>query len=89
MSETVAKCIDEFIARNLQNYEASSDQERHKIHPRLEGIIEDLFVRCFVEGSVEQAIGIAIDSRRLDKLKEAMTKAPDLYSSLKATYELA
>lgn len=59
------------------------------IHPRLEIIIEDLFVRCFAEGTVEQAVGIAIDSRRLDKLKEAILKSADLYHSLKTTYELA
>ena len=60
-----------------------------QIHPRLESIIEDLFIRCFAEGTVEQAVGIAIDSRRLDKLKEAILKSIDLYSSLKTTYELA
>ena len=34
--------------------------------------------RCFVDGQFQQAIGIALESRRLDKLEEAITRSNDV-----------
>ena len=38
--------------------------------------------RCFADGQFEQAIGVALESRRLDKLEEAVQRAPDTASTL-------
>lgn len=38
--------------------------------------------RCFEDGQLEQAIGIALESRRLDKLEEAVSRAPDQGATL-------
>jgi 26S proteasome regulatory subunit N2 len=35
---------------------------------RMEGIVERMFVRCYRDGCFEQAIGIALDCLRLDKV---------------------
>jgi 26S proteasome regulatory subunit N2 len=42
--------------------------------------------RCYRDGQFEQAVGIALESRRLDKLAEAIQKSPDPVALL--TYSL-
>lgn len=39
------------------------------IDPRLQDIVERMFQRCANDGEYEQAIGIALESRRLDVVK--------------------
>lgn len=38
--------------------------------------------RCFTDGQYEQAIGIALEARRLDKLEEAVSRTPDTAATL-------
>ena len=42
--------------------------------------------RCFTDGQFEQAVGIALETRRLDKLEEAVHRSPDTVGIL--TYAL-
>lgn len=42
--------------------------------------------RCFADGQFEQAVGIALETRRLDKLEEAVHRSPDTVGIL--TYAL-
>lgn len=42
--------------------------------------------RCYRDGQFEQAVGIALESKRLDKVEEAVQKAPDTVGVL--TYAL-
>ena len=39
--------------------------------------------RCFRDGQYEQGVGIALESRRLDKLEEAVHRAPDTVAILR------
>ncbi len=39
--------------------------------------------RCFRDGQYEQGVGIALESRRLDKLEEAVHRAPDTVTILR------
>lgn len=41
----------------------------------MEQIVELMFDKCFKDGEYMQAIGIAIESRRLDKLEEAVNRS--------------
>jgi hypothetical protein len=43
------------------------------VDPRLLAIIERLFERCYADGQFEQAVGVALESRRLDQLERAIT----------------
>lgn len=45
-----------------------------------------LAYRCFNDGQFEQAVGIALEARRLDKLEEAIKKSSDPVALL--TYSL-
>jgi 26S proteasome regulatory subunit N2 len=68
----LSKCIDEYTEVCRQRAEENSEAE---IDPRMEAIIEQMFQRCYRDGCFEQAIGIALDTRRIDKLDEVCQKA--------------
>ena len=38
--------------------------------------------RCIVDGRYQQAIGMAIECRRLDKLEEAITRSDNVHATL-------
>ena len=42
--------------------------------------------RCFTDGQYEQAVGIALEARRLDKLEQTIKSSPDMVKIL--TYSL-
>ena len=45
------------------------------IQIKLHAIIEQLFERCYREGRYRQVVGIAVEARNLDKLREAILRA--------------
>ncbi|KAF8560271.1 26S proteasome regulatory complex non-ATPase subcomplex Rpn2/Psmd1 subunit [Imleria badia] len=57
----ISKAIDRYIIQRSE--EALTGI---KIDPRLQSIIESIFQRCIDEAEYRQAIGIALESRRLD-----------------------
>ncbi|KAI9144268.1 armadillo-type protein [Paraphysoderma sedebokerense] len=66
----IAKCIDEYIARRSQQFDDPANAK--KIDPSLEAIVEKMFNRCFEDKEFKQAIGIALESRRLDIVEKAI-----------------
>jgi len=70
----VTKCIDDYIT--LQQASAEVD-------PRMESIVNRMFQRCVADASFEQAIGIAIECRRLDQVSEIVAAASEKTSLLK------
>ena len=83
--ETIAaKCIDKYIEIKVARHDAemvgSEVPDESKMLPgmlfeRLEGIVENMFERCFEDKEFKQALGIALESRRLDKLEEAVKRS--------------
>lgn len=47
------------------------------IQKQLQSVIEDLFERCFKEGRYRQVIGIAVEARNLDVLREVIVRASE------------
>ena len=45
--------------------------------------------RCMTDGKYQQAVGIALECRRLDKLEEAITKSENIASLLAYTLRLS
>ncbi|KAB1213692.1 hypothetical protein CJ030_MR5G016203 [Morella rubra] len=76
----LAKAIDEYA--NLKNKAAESNDEAAKVDPRLEAIVERMLDKCIADGKYPQAMGIAIECRRLDKLEEAITKSDNIQGTL-------
>ena len=76
----LAKCIDEYTALRLKQ-ETQADST--VIDPRMEAIIEQMFRRCYADNCFEQAIGIALDTRRGDKVEETCQLAIQAGNDLK------
>ncbi|GAA5797348.1 armadillo-type protein [Helicostylum pulchrum] len=64
----ISKCIDKYISLR------TSLDMPEKIDPRLQDIVERMFQRCAEDCEYEQAIGIALESRRLDIVKSIIQK---------------
>lgn len=76
----LAKAIDEYAS--LKTKAAESSDEAGNVDPRLEGIVERMLDKCIADGKYAQAMGIAIECRRLDKLEEAITKSDNVQGIL-------
>lgn len=55
----------------------------------MEAVINKMFDRCYHDGQFNQAIGLAIDSRRLDKLRESIDKSQNYEEKLAYTFKTA
>jgi 26S proteasome regulatory subunit N2 len=56
----------------------AKDPSSIKIDDRLEKIVIGMFDRCFNEKQYKQALGIAIESRRLDKIEQTISGSDDV-----------
>ncbi|KAF7837149.1 26S proteasome non-ATPase regulatory subunit 1-like protein A-like [Senna tora] len=76
----LAKAIDEYAS--LKSKAAESSDDSVKVDPRLEAIVERMLDKCITDGKYQQAMGTAIECRRLDKLEEAITKSDNVHGTL-------
>lgn len=68
----IGQCIDEYTrARN----EAAKNPDHGGPDPRMEAIVMRMFERCFTDGAWSQAVGIAVEARRLDVVEDAVSRA--------------
>ncbi|KAG0583531.1 hypothetical protein KC19_3G144500 [Ceratodon purpureus] len=70
----VAKCVDEYILLSVKAAEAN-EAEKTVLDPRLVAIVERMLDKCMQDGKFQQAVGIALECRRLDKLEEAISRS--------------
>ncbi|XP_050414052.1 26S proteasome non-ATPase regulatory subunit 1 isoform X2 [Patella vulgata] len=78
---TIAKCIDFYTKLRVQNAE-SSEEDQKPIDARLEAIVNRMFQRCFDDRMYKQAIGIALETRRIDIFEKAIKSADDMQAML-------
>lgn len=84
LSLSLATCIDEYIAiRSKDDAEALASMD-----PRLAAVVERMFERCYASGEFKQALGIALEARRLDHVTECITRSPDASAALAYCFEL-
>lgn len=75
----LAKALDEYAS--IKSKPASYIEE-NPLDPRLEAIVERMLDKCTLDGKYQQAMGMAIECRRLDKLEEAITRSDNVNGSL-------
>jgi 26S proteasome regulatory subunit N2 len=70
-------CIDEYKAlRTKQELEQTAGAPSTvAIDPRMEAIVEQMFARCYTDHCYEQALGVALDTYRIDKVDEVCSQA--------------
>ena len=83
----VHKCIDKYIEKRVAIVDRK--EEGVQIDPKMEGVINKMFDRCYQDSQFNQAIGVALESRRLDKVREAIEKSKDIEDKLGYTFTIA
>ncbi|GJJ08770.1 hypothetical protein Clacol_002989 [Clathrus columnatus] len=79
-AESRAKGSEEYsAARAIDRYieGRSSESPKTEDDSRLQSIIEGIFRRCIEDGEYKQALGIALESHRLDVIKHIFTLTSD------------
>ncbi len=56
----------------MENFQAKETSDVKPVDTRLEDIVNRMFQRCFEDKKFKQAIGIAIETRRLDIVEKAI-----------------
>ncbi|KAE8703028.1 26S proteasome non-ATPase regulatory subunit 1-like protein B [Hibiscus syriacus] len=72
--------IDEYAS--FRSKAAESSDEAAKVDTRLEKIVERMLEKCIMDRKYQQAMGIAIECWRLDKLEEAITRSENFHTTL-------
>lgn len=83
----VHKCIDSYTERRVAIYEKK--QEGVEVDPRMEAIVNRKFEQCFNEGKFKQAIGIALETKRIDMVRASIEKAANPEAMLGYAFTLA
>ncbi|XP_078488674.1 26S proteasome non-ATPase regulatory subunit 1 [Ciona intestinalis] len=71
---TICKCIDHYTKLRVGQHEG----KEVKIDPRLEEIVNRMFENCLEGGQYKQAVGISVETRRLDIFERAVRMTPNL-----------
>ncbi|KAG1364182.1 26S proteasome non-ATPase regulatory subunit 1 [Cocos nucifera] len=76
----LAKALDEYAS--LRSKATKPSEEEAKVDPRLEAIVERMLDKCILDGKYQQAMGMAVECRRLDKLEEAISHSDNVQGAL-------
>eukprot|EP01130_Rhizamoeba_saxonica_P016474 TRINITY_DN7623_c0_g1_i1.p1 TRINITY_DN7623_c0_g1~~TRINITY_DN7623_c0_g1_i1.p1 ORF type:complete len:959 (+),score=269.00 TRINITY_DN7623_c0_g1_i1:39-2879(+) len=84
-------CIDHYKDIQISNNDnLESGKETVDIDPRLESVVERMFEKCLQDEEFKQGVGIALETRRMDKLEEVFAAAGDnIKEVLSYTYRVS
>ncbi|KAH8258397.1 hypothetical protein KR038_011033 [Drosophila bunnanda] len=82
----IAKCIDFYIAQRVEFIE--NPKEATIVDERLEGIVNRMIQRCLDDNQFRQALGIALETRRMDIFEVAIMKSDDVRGMLAYAYNV-
>ncbi|GIY90977.1 26S proteasome non-ATPase regulatory subunit 1 [Caerostris extrusa] len=75
------------MIKNHRIHNAESTEQK-PIDPRLEAIVNRMFQRCFQHGQYNQAVGIALETRRMDIFETAIMKSDDVVEMLSYSFKV-
>ncbi|CAD7084957.1 unnamed protein product [Hermetia illucens] len=76
----IAKCIDFYIQQRIALIENPKDAK--PVDARLEAIVNRMLQRCLDDGQFRQALGIALETRRMDIFEASILKSDDVNAML-------
>ncbi|XP_011204147.2 26S proteasome non-ATPase regulatory subunit 1 [Bactrocera dorsalis] len=82
----IAKCIDFYIAQRIAFIE--DPKEAKPVDTRLEAIVNRMIQRCLDDGQYRQALGIALETRRMDIFEQSIMKSDDVAGMLAYAYNV-
>ncbi|XP_019483761.1 PREDICTED: 26S proteasome non-ATPase regulatory subunit 1 [Hipposideros armiger] len=83
----IAKCIDHYTKQCVENADLP-EGEKKPIDQRLEGIVNKMFQRCLDDHKYKQAVGIALETRRLDIFEKTVLESNDVPGMLAYSLKL-
>ncbi|KAL6843181.1 hypothetical protein ACP4OV_026894 [Aristida adscensionis] len=83
----LAKALDEYAAIRSRTSKTAGEEET--MDPRLEAIVEKMLDKCIVDRKYQQAMGMAVECRRLDKLEGAISHCENLHGALSYCIDLS
>lgn len=83
----IAKCIDFYIQQCIAVVE--DPETATPVDTRLEKIVNRMLQRCLDDGQHKQALGIALETRRMDIFKQAILKSDDVNGMLAYAFQVA
>lgn len=84
----IAKCIDQYTKLRVHNADVSEEADMKQIDPRLETVVNRMFNRCIDDKQYKQAVGIALETRRIDIFKRAIETAEDISGMLSYAFKV-
>lgn len=82
----IAKCIDFYTQQRIAIVENAKDAK--PIDPRLEAIVNRMIQRCLEDGQYRQALGIALETRRMDIVEQSIMKSDDVNAMLVYAFQV-
>jgi len=82
---TLAKCLDHYIQARAAVHEG----KEVKIDSRLEKIVEQMFEQCFGDKQFKQALGIALETRRMDMFESSIMLSDNVTEMLAYGFRVA
>lgn len=82
----IAKCIDFYIQQRIALAENPSDAK--PIDARLEAIVNRMIQRCLEDGQYRQALGIALETRRMDIFEASIMQSDDIPGMLSYAFQV-
>uniref|UniRef100_A0ACD5V2P7 Uncharacterized protein n=1 Tax=Avena sativa TaxID=4498 RepID=A0ACD5V2P7_AVESA len=76
----LAKALDEYAS--FKTRASTATEEEENVDPRLEIIVERMLDKCVLDGKYQQAMGMSVECRRLDKLEEAIVQCDNIHGAL-------
>ena len=83
----VHKAIDTYTERRVAIHEKR--QEGVEVDARMEAIVDRKFEQCFGEGKFKQAIGIALETKRIDMVRASIERSSSPAAMLGYAFTLA
>lgn len=74
-----AKCIDLYIQKQCERFEKQTESAVD-IDERLIEIVNRMVKRCLDDGQYKQALGLGLESRRMDIFKNSITNSVNSHS---------
>ncbi|XP_012539025.1 26S proteasome non-ATPase regulatory subunit 1 [Monomorium pharaonis] len=86
---TIAKCIDYYTQQRVLEAEGKLPPGSKGIDPRLEGIVNRMYQRCLDDNQYRQALGLALETRRMDIFEAAIMNSDDVSGMLSYAFQVA
>lgn len=83
----IAKCIDFYIQQSIAFIEQPTKAK--PVDARLEAIVNRMIQRCLDDGQYRHALGIALETRRMDIFRTAIMKSDDVDGMLAYAFQVA